>query len=108
MVILVSYVSSQHLCRCYVVTCLHVNCDEPDPGFLKTLGSAWGLVMATISIQVQCPDLLWVLLPFELVCDDPRNTVLIDSVSLSHSQRRPTINPFSVWITGCISGWCYR
>jgi len=33
--------------------------------------------MATISIQVQCPDLLWVSLPFELVCDDPRNTVLM-------------------------------
>ena len=40
--------------------------------------------MATISIQVRCPDLLWVLLPFELVCDDPRNTCSADdAVSLS-------------------------
>ena len=34
--------------------------------------------MVTINIQVQCPVLLWVWLQiFELLCDDPRNTVLM-------------------------------
>ena len=39
--------------------------------------------MATIIIQVQCPVLLWVViwLQFELVCDDPSNTVLMMPVS---------------------------
>jgi len=30
-----------------------------------------------INIQEQCPALLWVWLQYELVCDDPRNTILI-------------------------------
>jgi len=34
-----------------------------------------------ISIQVQCPVLLWIWLHFELMSDDPRNTVLIDDAS---------------------------
>ena len=37
-----------------------------------------------INVQVQCPVLLWVWLQFELVCDDPRNTVLMNPPSLSH------------------------
>ena len=40
--------------------------------------------MATMNMQVQCPVLLWVWLQFELVCDDPRNIVLMIHPSLSH------------------------
>ena len=40
--------------------------------------------MATINIQMQCPVLPWVWLQCELVCDDPSNTVLMMSPSLSH------------------------
>jgi len=41
--------------------------------------------MATIIIQVQCPVLLWVViwLQFELVCNDPSNTVLM--MPMSHA-----------------------
>jgi len=38
-----------------------------DPGFLQTSGFS----------TVKCPVLLWVWLQFELVCDGPRNTVLM-------------------------------
>ena len=41
--------------------------------------------MVTMNIQVQCPVLLWVWLQFELVCDDPRNTVLVMPPLLSHT-----------------------
>ena len=37
-----------------------------------------------INIHVQCPVLLWVWLQFELVCDDPRNTVVMTPPSISH------------------------
>ena len=41
--------------------------------------------MATLNniMQLQCP-VLWVWLQFELVCDYPRNTVLVMPPSLSH------------------------
>jgi len=50
--------------------------------FCRPQASAQGLLM--INIQVQCPVLLWVWLQFELVCDDPRNTVVIFPLPLSH------------------------
>ena len=37
-----------------------------------------------INIQVQRPVLLWIWLHFELMCDDPRNTVLMMPPSFSH------------------------
>ena len=45
---------------------------------------AQGLLVITMNIQVQCPVLLWVWLQFELVRDDPRNTVLMMPPLLSH------------------------
>jgi len=61
-----------------------LSCDEPASADL-----AWasqGLLMATINIHwVQCPVLLWVWQQFDLVCDDPRNTVLMMPPLLSHN-----------------------
>ena len=51
-----------------------------DPGFLQTSG--FSTVFAN-DIEVQCPTLLWVWLQFELVCDDPRTTVLDTSTTFS-------------------------
>jgi len=57
-------------------------------GFYRPQASVQGLLMATISIQMQCPVLLWVWLQFELVCDDPRNTALMMPSSLALLFRR--------------------
>ena len=59
-------------------------------GFCRPQASALVLLMTTVNIQVECPVLLWVWLQFELVCDDPRNTVLMmpPSLSLEAEERR--------------------
>ena len=56
-------------------------------GFCRPWASAQGLLMATLSYT---SVLLWVWLQFELVCDDPRNTVLMmpPSLSLEAEERR--------------------
>ena len=84
MVTLASYESSQH-CES-IVSCLlweyafHLGRRVSvvmNLGFCRPQASVRGLLM--INIQVQCPMLLWVWLQFELVCDNPRNTVLDDA-----------------------------
>ena len=61
-----------------------LSCDEPDVGILQSLASVQGLLMTIVNLQVQCPVLLLIWLQLELVCNDPRNTVLMMPPPISH------------------------
>ena len=68
---LASYESSQH---CAGVVTFPV---EPDPDLPQNSSFSTGFAKATVNVQMQCQVVLQVWVRFELVCDDPKNTVLM-------------------------------
>ena len=76
------------------------SCDDPDPGLLQTSGFSTGFAAGHYKSAVSM--LLWVQLQFELVCDDPRNTVLMMPLSLSlpfkKEKTKEELSRWSPWI----------
>ena len=79
--------SGQDSAKVYMWSTLHTtffSYHSINVGILQSLASVQGLLMTIVNLQVQCPVLLLIWLQLELVCNDPRNTVLMMPPPISH------------------------